>query len=348
MIKRESNMQKNVNSEIVGPFPIPKEKYHPNVNRAYLKGVEDIRSAIGRNENPEFFIELFNKLMTGMIFSFMNISQSEFFRGRLFSRDELLSKECDLKYPPLEFAKKGRLNNDGESIAYLSNQIYGPIIEIDIDFYQILYNATYILNDKSNLLGHMIGMKSQYYSENTENANGLIEFYNLTNELLTSPDKSYYNATIGLAKHILGRKFSNMPNHNIALIYNSAQEHKTNNTVHNLAVTPEVFDRFFVLKEVQCQIMHLIPDEAVNIDVVNQGIPDGQGNILWEKNLSRMLKDVELKFGNDCFYTDDSKSRVISYPYGYGSVISKNDSSLVVEFKNYGSKEIPLNTIRLQ
>lgn len=103
-----------------------------------------------------------------------------------------------LKYPPkAKVIDKRRLNDVNESVTYLSLQELSTYIELDIDYYQpfCISEWKYIKNE---IAFFIIGVKAQYKSISKEHLKA-IEFFN---KILTSPQKSYYNATIALAHKI--------------------------------------------------------------------------------------------------------------------------------------------------
>jgi len=201
-----------------------------------------VKQGIKNNEDIEYFKGLYSKLFEKVKWYASTMDNPLFYRARIVDAPRLCSHIRELKYPPPKYVKKqGQLNNVGESIAYLSTNTLTPIAKLDIDYYQLYYMSE-IEYDMKDIFFFMISVKADYEGLSDDE----IEFVDFFSSLLTSPDKNVYPATIAFANMVFieGIHGKNIKS---GIAYNSAQEYKTNQVLHNIAVNLRCLIRVFGL-----------------------------------------------------------------------------------------------------
>lgn len=300
--------------------------------------LEKIKVGVENNEEVKFFESIYQQLF--QLFTFQActiIAEQDFFRGR-WATENLFSRIDELKYPPVALIKeKGRLNDIREQIAYMSDSPITVIAELDFDYYDIFCLATIELTNK-NLLFCDAGWKRDktiivLNNERIEDAEEAVRYLNM---ILTSPEKNYYNATIAFAHFTLNTdvkvKGLDIPLE-IGLVYSSAQEHKSNNLLGNIAVPPKIFDKYFVIKQAEYCILHKFND-GIKMSVINNGIINKDGAIVWERTFTEMKDYCNAKFGNDLFgWINQDEKIVCSFNHGSGKVIAEDEKTVAVKFR---------------
>lgn len=302
--------------------------------------IEEIKLGIGNNEDIDYYKKIYASIWSLVRWNAVTLENELFYRGRLSLDNRLFTNISELKYPPSFAVKeKGRLNDIGQSIAYLSIASLSPLIELDIDFYQIfcMIEIEYILKD---IFFFSIGIKGDYDGLTHEES----EFIELFNHLLTSSNKEYYNATIAFSQKIFeSGLIMNETKQNVGIAYNSAQESKTNKYIYNVAIQPDVFDKCFKIKSAKYELMrYREAEDAIEVLDINNGTILDNGNIIWEKSFDEMMNYCDSVFGGDLIITTDENGKdfMIKYPEGSGKIISSDEEYYCVNFKNNGIAKI--------
>lgn len=288
------------------------------------KLIEKIKYGIENNMHIEYFTEIYNDSWHLVRWNTMTIENDKFYRARTVNKEDLFHNINELKYPSASLvSEKGRLNNINESIAYLSTSELVPLVELNIGYYQIYCMAEIECNTR-DILFFTIGVKAEYDGA-TQDEIKFIDFYN---HLLTTPNKNYYNATIAFAKKIFGSDLiMNGIKKNIGILYNSAQEFKTNQYLYNLVVEPAVFDDYFKIKKVTYQILSYDKlEECVRINEINHGEILDNAEVKWEKSYEEMIKYCNELYKRDRFRMSNEENQgfIVKYPEGT-KIIEKED-----------------------
>ncbi|WP_336637958.1 hypothetical protein [Lysinibacillus fusiformis] len=280
------------------------------------KFIEMIKYGIDNNKPIEYFYEIYNDSWHLVRWNAMSIENEKFYRARTLNKEDLFYNINELKYPPSSIvSEKGRLNDINESVAYLSTSELVPLVELDINYYQIycLVEIEYIVQ---NIIFFTIGIKGEYEGI-TEDEIKFIDFFN---HLLTTPIKNYYNATIAFAKKIFkSGLFMNEVKLNQGIIYNSAQEFKTNKHLYNVVVEPKVFDECFRIKKATFQILsYNALEDCIITNEINHGKILDNGEINWEKSYEEMIKYCMDLYKGDIFKMNDNENQsfIVKYPEG--------------------------------
>ena len=293
-----------------------------------------IEGGIEEGQDISFFLPHYKIISQKTTFIASTLLNDWFFRARI-ATNKLFEHTDELKYPPKEFALKGRLNDQGEQITYLSTGEIAPIAELDLNYYQ-LFCMIKIKHVIKNTLFYYVGVRGQYETH----SNADIEVNNFYLSLLTSKGSKNYNATIALGKHFLesGTLNTNGNPVRVGIIYNSVHEHKSNKLLYNIAIHPEVFDACCKIENAYYYVLTYNPQKNTNImDDINKGSILNDGTIKWEKSYLEMINKYETKYSNDKF--KKSQDSVIHFEYGGGKIVEENNSSYFVAFRN-GTKQI--------
>lgn len=95
-----------------------------------------IEDGVKSGKDFSYFLPYYQALSQRTLFIGSTLENEWFYRGRIAS-NRLFTHIDELKYPPKEFARKGRLNDNGEQMAYLSLSEIAPLVELDINYYQL-------------------------------------------------------------------------------------------------------------------------------------------------------------------------------------------------------------------
>jgi|GEM_PF-835583 len=301
-----------------------------------------INNGIRDGKDIEYFVPYYKVLSEKTIFPASTLTNEWFYRARL-ATDKLFTNINELKYPPRDFAIKGRLNDTGEQVAYLSAGQIGPLAELDINFYQLFCLAKIKYFEK-DILFHSVGVKNKDGLEDPHR----IEINRFYQELLTSKGKEYYNATIALARHFMGTAFFNSDRTKSGaksgIIYNSVNEDKSNKPLYNVAVYPHVFDKCFKIEETCYYALKYEPKmDAYIITEINKGIPQLDGTIIWDKTYSEMIEETTKRFSRDIFIFNKS---ILHFKYGVGEIVKEDNISFLVSFRS-GKQIVLKNEILL-
>lgn len=275
---------------------------------------------IASGENIETFEQQFKTLSIKTPFVGMTIFNDFFFRVRK-DEGEVFDHVSKMKYPPILHAKKGRLNDTGESIAYLSSGELAPLAEMDIGYYE-LYCSAKIQYFKKDIIFHLVGVKKDKIAITPPIDN---ETFSLYRDLITTKDKKVYNATIALARHLFSSK-----GFRSGIIYSSAQEDKSNQNLFNLAIRPSDFDECCRIIELEYNILRYVPDkDHILIDNINKGKPDQTGLIKWELSYTDMIEQLNRKIDGEIFKVNNG---IVHYKFGGGHIENETNVSLFVRF----------------
>ncbi len=208
-----------------------------------------INSLIEKNESIDAFTPHFKQLTQHCHFDATSILNEHFYRARK-DNGILIDNICKMRYPPAEFAGKGRLNDIGESVTYLSSSELTTIAELDIGYFDI-YCLAKVAYFKKDIIFHLVGVRpgtiKNIYTLNNE----ITSFYK---KLITTKDKRVYNATTALARILLSSK-----GFKAGILYSSVQEDKSNKNLFNLAVKPQDFDDCCKIVELQYNTLRYSP-----------------------------------------------------------------------------------------
>ena len=304
--------------------------------------IQEIENGIENKANIEYFEKIYEKNWDRVRWNVMTIENDVFYRARISEKTRLFSNVNELKYPSASLVKQcGRLNDIGESIAYLSTGSITPLVELDIDYYQIICmtEVKYILKD---IMFFIIGIKGEYEGITQYES----DFINFFNHLFTTPNKNYYNATIAFSHKIFKSGLININNRKkskVGIAYNSAQESKTNKYLHNFAVEPHVFDECFDIKKATYQLMkYRKKEDAIEIVNINEGEISQEGTIKWQRDFKQMIDYCNNLFRKDIFsiYDPNGEKCIIKYPEGSGKIKKQDKDSYYVDFKNYGLTKV--------
>lgn len=289
--------------------------------------IEKIYAMIDSGESIEAFDSHLKALSIKNPFIGMKILNEFLFRARK-DEGEIIDHISKIKYPPVQYAKKGRLNDNGESIAYMSSGELAPLAELDIGYYDLYCNAK-IQYLKKDIIFHLVGVRKDKI-EITPAIES--EAFSLYRELITTKDKKVYNATIALARHLFSSK-----GFKAGIIYSSVQEDKSNQSLFNLAMRPSDFDECCKVVELEYNILRYIPEkDHILIDTINKGIPQESGEVKWELSYSEMREKLNSKINGEIFKVNNG---IVHYKYGGGPIESETKESFFVKFTRTNSVE---------
>lgn len=300
--------------------------------------ISDIKLGIKNNEDLDYFEKIYRKSWQLVKWHGITIENNDFYRARFIEKNRLFDNIEELKYPPYNIVKeRGRFNDVNESMGYLSTGTLAPWVELDADYYQIMCMAEldFVVRD---IIFFTIGVKGEYTAISEEELK-FIEFFN---KILTTPNKKYYNATIAFSHRVFngGLKVSKESNISlpIGILYNSAQESKTNKHLHNIVIKPQDFDRCFKFKKASYQLMAYRKEEnAIEMVTINEGTILTNGLIKWQRDFNEMMNYCNNLFSEHVFLSNDENGdrAIIKYKEGSGKVYKEDDKYYYVKFKNY-------------
>lgn len=282
--------------------------------------IEKMNSMIESGEEIETFEKYFKILSMKAPFPATTILNEYFYRVRK-DEGEFIDHVSKIKYPPEKYAKKGRLNDNGESLAYLSSGEISPLVEIDIGYYQV-YCYAKIQYIKKDIFFHLAGVKKDKIKITPSMDNEVSSFYR---ELLTTRDKKVYNATIAL-----GRILFSSEGFKVGVLYSSVHEDKTNQNLFNIAIKSNDFDECCKIIELEYNILRYVPDkDCILIDNINNGKPLESGEIKWELSYYEMMKQLNEKINGEVFKVNNG---IVHYKFGGGHIESETTESFFVRF----------------
>ena len=98
--------------------------------------IQEILNGIEAGKNCDFFLPYINHLSQKTQFIASKINNEYLYRIRK-ENGALFVNTGQLKYPPHLKSQKGRLNQQGESIVYMSLGEIAPLAELDISYYEV-------------------------------------------------------------------------------------------------------------------------------------------------------------------------------------------------------------------
>lgn len=235
---------------------------------------------------PDAFLEPLGNLLDGIQHKGASLEDVTFYRARAVEK-ALFERADDLKYPPPEYSRHGRLNKKGSPILYASYSPAASIVEISAKVGQTVAVATI-----EELPGHAdrvqyfsIGMpaSSQYATPFRDKAEQLVHDY-LNSEMskcVDEGDEHLYNSTIAIAENFLSKPLLR-PRENIrfetGLIYPSVKAAQSDDpNSYNVAMKPAVFDSHFRVVEVNVYTAISLDD----IKQVNHATVRDDGTLDW-------------------------------------------------------------------
>ena len=312
-----------------------------DVNRIYQidDSITAIQKGIKEQKDISFFTPFYEQLsfQTNFIGSFLQ--NDLFYRGRL-ATDRLFEHINELKYPPAEYASKGRLNDSGEQIAYMSLGELGPMVELDIGYYQ-LFCMVKIRHLIKGTCFFYVGIKGEYSSPSPKDVK-VNKFYM---NLLNRKEKEYYNATIALGRLFLKKPALDVNGGKVrtGMIYNSVQEDKTNKNLYNIAVYPEIFDSSFRIEEANYfMLAYDLKEKSIILHDINKGSVQSDGRIVWEKTYKKMHYEINERFSRDIYKI--SEDAIVHFKYGGGKIVRATDMYFIISFPN-GEEKVLKNNI---
>jgi hypothetical protein len=292
-----------------------------NVNKQLVESkIRVINSLIEKNASIDAYTPHFKQLTQLCHFTATSILNEHFYRARK-DNGILIDNVCKIKYPPPEFAGKGRLNDNGESVTYLSSSELTTIAELDIGYFDI-YCVAKIAYLKKDIIFHPVGVRTGTIKNVNELENGITSFYK---KLITTKDKRVYNATTALARILLSSK-----GFRAGILYSSVQEDKSNKNLFNLAVKPQDFDDCCKIVELEYNTLKYSPvNDEINIHTLNVGTPLADGTISWQYTYDKM---IELNNWNTKEEVYRVGKGIVHYKHGGGPIESETISSFLVRF----------------
>lgn len=281
---------------------------------------------IEEGEGIDAFDKYYKILSVKTPFPAMKITNENLFRAR---KDEgkIIDNISQIRYPPVEFAVKGRLNDKGESMTYLSTSQIGTLAEINVGYYEVYCTAN-IQYLKKDIVFHIVGIKKEKIKITPKIDNAVFSLYR---DLITSKKQKVYNATIALARHLFSsNRFRS------GILYSSVHEDKTNQNIFNLAIKPADFDECCRITSLEYNILRFSPsNKNIIIDTINNGKPMENGNIEWELSYADMIEQTNKKIHGEIF---KENNEIIHYKFGGGKIEIETTESYFVRF--FQSNEI--------
>lgn len=295
---------------------------------------DKILEGIKKNLGISYFTKLFEEYSKSRKFPCVDLKNDNFSRSRRYVDGSLFSHIDELKYPPKHLAKKGRLNDNGQQIAYLSAGIITNIVELNLGFYEIFCNIDIKCIDKSTIFFCAGITDDTYINMMNSPSDEDLALCKFLSSLLTKKDISCYNATIALSNFLLRSKILGLDNEpltqSMGLIYNSARQHKMSCNGYNLAVTPDVFDRCMVIESATYHFLSYDSNGSAILQTLNEGKPREDGSMAWELTHDEMINNIDARFSAHIYQEDN---RIVHYKYGFGDIIDTRLSYYTVKFK---------------
>lgn len=292
-----------------------------NIDRYQVESkMRVIRNLIENNASIEAFTPHFKQLTQLCHLPAMTIHNDYFFRARK-DNGVLIDNVAKIKYPPPELACKGRLNDDGESVTYLSSSELTTIAELDVGYFDI-YCVAKIAHINKDTIFHLVGVRDGTIQNVNPIKNEVIYFYK---KLITTKDKKVYNATTALARILFSAK-----GFKAGILYSSVQEDKTNRNLFNLALKPEDFDSSCEIVELEYNTLRYSPyrDEIV-VHTLNKGKPTFDGSVEWQFNYDKMIELNNWNINGEVFKVGNG---IVHYNHGAGPIEKETLNSYLVRF----------------
>lgn len=307
-----------------------------NVNKQLVESkIRVINSLIEKNSGIELFTPHFKQLSQLCHFQAISILSEHFYRARK-DNGILIDNVSKMKYPPSEFASKGRLNDNGESVTYLSSSELTTIAELDIGYFDI-YCAAKVAYVKKDIIFHLVGVRDGTIKNVNPLPNEIVSFYK---KLITTKDKKVYNATTALARILLSSE-----GFKAGILYSSVQEDKSNKNLFNLAMKPQDFDDCCKIVELQYNTLRYSPFyDEINIHTLNVGTPLEDGTIAWQYTYDKMMELNSWNIRGEVYRVGRG---VVHYKHGGGPIESETMKSFLVRFTRTNEViEVPKSELR--
>lgn len=279
---------------------------------------QEIYTLIEKEAGVDAYEHLYKNLSKEAPLPAMRLTNKDFFRVRK-DNGEIFTHISKIKYPPREFATKGRFNDIGQSIAYLSTNQIATLAEMNIGYYQIYCTANIKYIDR-DILFHCVGLVGNKAEIVPSFENRVQTLYR---NLITSKETKVYNATIALGRHLLSANFKT------GILYSSVHEDKSNWNLYNVAVKPDDFDECFKIVSLEYNILRFSPERGIVIETINTGSPEENGSITWQLSYDEMIGQTNQQITGEVFKDNNG---IIHYKYGGGHIHSETANSYFVRF----------------
>lgn len=256
--------------------------------------IKKVYSGIQNQENVSYFEEIYFELFKRSNFPVRTLENQYFYRARpfdFFNESELFSTKKDLQYPPISKCKKGRLNDIGEQLTYLSNSELGTIIELkDINYSDIFCIAKIECIQKDTYY-HFVGIDDVIeYKLNRRMRSDELKIFNLVKDLLKTNEANIYNSTIAMWHEFNRETIVHDRQVDVGMAYISTQSSRTNKKTYNIVVTPKVFDLKFRFLEASYYFLRENKErEEIELFEINYGNFNSCGELEWEKSIEDMM-----------------------------------------------------------
>jgi hypothetical protein len=274
----------------------------------------------------EITTDSLDEIFIGLAFV-LRITYTGNFLYRAIKYDEKPKELDKLIYPPIEKARKNRVNNEGEQLFYCAGSKFTALYEVNVSKNDRIVIGTWLTQDRimTNSLGFTksiftyTGTDKYETTDNVEPSFFAPENYELIEKLgilfcqdnFEDNDK-YYDLTIALAKKTYGGNIQNLERQLDGIMYPSI---KNNGIDHNLALFPKVIDdKALILDKVE-YIEIINSDEYLLLDYAENVAPNG--NIDWAGLNKKYLISAE----NHEYVFIDNNGEFICYDYE-GNVIN--------------------------
>ncbi|CAB3778597.1 RES domain-containing protein [Paraburkholderia caffeinilytica] len=232
---------------------------------------------------PSKFMPLISDLFNGTSLHAMHVENGVIYRGRHNEGGRLFSTVEELSYPRPEYVRaKGRLNDVRQSVLYAALCELGTIIEMAVSLHATFTISKIQRRSDSSMFFFPLGLKSPPEFTAQCKADALVRDFlkgQITRQRVEFDD---YNCTIALGDMLLRKPIANYsasPYSGVA--YPSVRSAiSSNTTTYNLAMTPEVFDKNYMI--VECSVYVLTHDvDHYQLNEVNRGKVLSDGKIDW-------------------------------------------------------------------
>lgn len=297
---------------------------------ALKKYIEKLKELSANSAPIESHIQLLNQIGKSHTTKAIAIENNQIlYRSRINKKGYLFQHLGELKYPKsIDVTSKGRLNDVGQSIFYTSSSLLGTIIESRFEINDIVTVSK--IKKRSNSLVNFLalGFRNHMFSTAPENKchKLVVDYLNdeLTKKVTTNDG---YNSTIAISNFFmnmsllygpdrLDAKNSNSLAPYLGLLYPSVQSQLVSNkTTQNLAMTPSLYEDYFVIfeAEVYCMILNSknVPQNTAVLVPINNGSISDDGYINWKFSYLEMVNRASN--GINCYGHSDECLKKIEF-----------------------------------